>query len=72
MDVFMPVMNGLDATKNIRAETNHQVPIIALTAAAMREEQAKCYASGMDDILLKPINVNELKEKLYTWGKLKE
>ena len=38
----------------------------------MREEQAKCYASGMDDILLKPINVNELKEKLYTWGKLKE
>jgi two-component system, sensor histidine kinase and response regulator len=72
MDVFMPVMNGLDATKSIRAETNHQVPIIALTAAAMREEQAKCYASGMDDILLKPINVNELKEKLYTWGKLKE
>ena len=72
MDVFMPVMNGLDATKTIREELNQQVPIIALTAAAMQEEQAKCYESGMDDILLKPINVNVLKEKLYAWGKLKE
>jgi two-component system, sensor histidine kinase and response regulator len=72
MDVFMPVMNGLEATKTIREEINQQVPIIALTAAAMQEEQAKCYESGMDDILLKPINVNELKEKLYAWGKLKE
>jgi two-component system, NarL family, sensor histidine kinase BarA len=71
MDVFMPVMNGLDATKNIRQEMHHSVPIIALTAAALQEEQAKCYESGMDDILLKPININELKEKLNTWGKLK-
>lgn len=68
MDVFMPVMNGLDATKNIRAEINTQVPIIALTAAALQEEQARCYESGMDDILLKPINVKELKEKLRAWG----
>jgi CheY-like chemotaxis protein len=37
----------------------------------LQEEQAKCYKSGMDDILLKPININELKEKLNTWGKLK-
>jgi two-component system sensor histidine kinase/response regulator len=71
MDVFMPVMNGLDATKTIREKINHQVPIIALTAAALQEEQAKCFASGMDDILLKPINVSELKEKLRVWGKPK-
>ena len=71
MDVQMPVMNGLDATKIIREEMNNQVPIIALTAAALQEEKQKCYQSGMDDILLKPVNVEELKDKLYLWGKLK-
>jgi two-component system, sensor histidine kinase and response regulator len=68
MDVQMPVMNGLDATEKIREEINDQVPIIAITAAALQEEQARCYESGMDDILLKPINVLELKEKLRAWG----
>jgi CheY-like chemotaxis protein len=72
MDVHMPIMSGLDATKIIKKEMNHQVPIIALTAAAMQEEKAMCYACGMDDIILKPINVQELKEKLCTWGKLKD
>ncbi len=71
MDVHMPVMNGLDATKYIREELNHRIPIIALTAAALEEEKAKCYESGMNDILLKPINVDKLKEKLATWRKLK-
>jgi CheY-like chemotaxis protein len=71
MDVQMPVMNGLDATKTIRAEINNQVSIIALTAAASQEEQKKCYQSGMNDILLKPINVEELKDKLLVGGKLK-
>ena len=68
MDVDMPVMNGLDATKKIREEINSQVPIIALTGIALQEEKAKCYESGMDDILLKPVNVEELKEKLQAWG----
>jgi CheY-like chemotaxis protein len=72
MDVHMPVMNGLDATEKIKKEINSQAPVIALTAAATQEEQATCYASGMDDILLKPININELKEKLHTWGKRRE
>jgi two-component system, sensor histidine kinase and response regulator len=69
MDVHMPVMNGLDATKIIRKEIDPQVPIIALTAAALQEEKANCQASGMDDIILKPVNVDELKEKLRKWGK---
>ena len=69
MDVHMPVMNGLDATKSIRDQISSQVPIIALTAAAMQEEKAQCYASGMNDILLKPVNVEELKAKLHAWGK---
>jgi signal transduction histidine kinase/CheY-like chemotaxis protein len=71
MDVQMPVMNGLDATKVIREEMNNQIPIVALTAAALQEEKQKCYQSGMNDILLKPVNVEELKDKLYLWGKLK-
>ena len=71
MDVHMPVMNGLDATNTIRKEINNQVPIIALTAAAMQEEKAKCYEMGMDDIVLKPVKVEVLKEKLSKWGKLK-
>ena len=71
MDVHMPVMNGLEATKNIREKINREVPIIALTAAAFQEEKAQCYESGMDDIVLKPVNVEELKEKLGVWGKIK-
>ncbi len=71
MDVHMPVMNGLDATMLIRQEINPEVPIIALTAAAMQEEKAKCFASGMDDIVLKPIKVDELKQKLHGWKKRK-
>lgn len=70
MDVHMPVMNGLDATKNIRQEINHHIPIIALTAAAMQPDIEKCYQSGMNDILFKPINVEDLKAKLWAWGKL--
>jgi CheY-like chemotaxis protein len=72
MDVHMPVMNGIDATHIIRKEINDQVPIIALTAAAMQKEKAKCYEAGMDDIVLKPVNLEELKEKLYAWAHLKE
>jgi signal transduction histidine kinase/DNA-binding response OmpR family regulator len=70
MDVHMPVMNGLDATDAIRNEIKNQVPIIALTAAAMQEEKAKCFEVGMNDIVLKPVNIKELKEKIYKWGKL--
>ena len=69
MDVQMPIMNGLDATKMIRKEINSQVPIIAVTASALQEELKKCYQSGMDDILSKPINAEALKEKLRLWRK---
>jgi two-component system, sensor histidine kinase and response regulator len=72
MDVQMPVMNGLDATQRIKADINPQVPIIALTAAALQEEIANCYASGMDDILLKPLKIEKLREKLHLWGKARK
>jgi two-component system, sensor histidine kinase and response regulator len=71
MDVQMPVMSGLEATKIIKEEMNSQVPVLALTAGALQEEKQKCYAAGMDDIILKPINPEELREKLQEWGRFK-
>lgn len=70
MDVWMPVMDGLKATELIRQDINRELPIIALTAAAMKEDEEKCLASGMNDYLSKPIDVRKLKEKILKWGKL--
>lgn len=58
MDCQMPVMDGYEATKSIRSiEQEQHIPIVALTANAMDGEKEKCYASGMDNFLTKPINV---------------
>ncbi|MFO7868757.1 MAG: PAS domain S-box protein [Bacteroidales bacterium] len=63
MDVQMPELDGIEATKQIRAlENDTHVPIISLTAHALKEEQEKCYNAGMDDFLSKPIDL----DKLYT------
>ncbi len=59
MDVQMPKMNGIDATLRIREsekETGMHIPIIALTAGAVKGEADKCHEAGMDDFLAKPIN----------------
>ena len=67
MDVQMPEMNGLEATARIRereCQTGHHVPIIGLTAYAMREDEQKCLEAGMDGFLAKPISIQELYELL--------
>ncbi|MEA1884701.1 MAG: ATP-binding protein [Thermotogota bacterium] len=67
MDVQMPVMNGLDATKKIREDelqTDKHTPIIALTAAAVKEGIQNCLDAGMDDFLTKPIKQKLFHEKI--------
>ncbi|MCB1194638.1 response regulator [bacterium] len=69
MDVQMPLMSGYEATEKIRRECSDSIKIIALTADAMREDEEKCKACGMNDYLSKPIDANKLKEKLIKWGR---
>ncbi len=68
MDLQMPIMSGYEATALIR-EQNKKIPIIALTAAAMVEDRKKVLESGMNDHLGKPINTEELYEKIACWCK---
>jgi PAS domain S-box-containing protein len=65
MDIEMPKMNGYEAAKIIRTELTNPVPIIAMTAHAMAGEADKCFQSGMDDYISKPVNEELLIKKMY-------
>ena len=63
MDVMMPIMNGIDATLEIRKDQNlKRIPIIALTALAMPGDRERCLEAGMTDYMSKPVKLNELIE----------
>ncbi|MDQ6975775.1 MAG: response regulator [Mariprofundaceae bacterium] len=68
MDLQMPVMEGLEATRIIRLN-NPNIPIIAMTAHAMKEEVARCLDAGMNDHTSKPISANTLYAALIRWLK---
>ena len=67
MDVMMPKMDGFEATRFIREREGKEgghLPIIALTAGASREDEARCMEAGMDDYLVKPIDFDLLMKKI--------
>ena len=66
MDMMMPVMDGLEATRQIRQLSSplKNIPIIALTANAIKEEVAKCYDAGMYDFVTKPFDTEVLLKKI--------
>jgi PAS domain S-box-containing protein len=69
MDVHMPLMDGLEATRLIRRRGYTDVPIVALTADSMKGDREKCLEAGMNDYLSKPVNRDELIRVLRTWGR---
>ena len=60
MDVQMPVLDGISATRRIRSNFDRQPVIIAMTANAMAEDREECISAGMNDYISKPINMEEL------------
>jgi two-component system, sensor histidine kinase and response regulator len=69
MDIQMPEMDGLEATRRIRLrdpERGRRVPIIAMTAQAMKGMRERCLSVGMDDYLVKPVRAREIYDKIET------
>ena len=70
MDCQMPEMDGFEAAHNIRIreqQTGGHLPIVAMTAQAMKGDQERCFAAGMDDYLSKPVRLADLRQILERW-----
>ncbi|NLA75141.1 MAG: response regulator [Deltaproteobacteria bacterium] len=68
MDMQMPEMNGIDATRIIRKEISKETPVIALSAAVLKEDRENAIKAGMNDFLEKPVNVEKLKGVLSRYS----
>jgi signal transduction histidine kinase/CheY-like chemotaxis protein len=70
MDCNLPGMDGFEATRQIRRselDTSKRIPIIAMTAGALKGDEEKCLGAGMDDYLAKPYTFDQLREKIARW-----
>lgn len=72
MDVQMPVMDGIEATKRIIADVRNRPIIVAVTANAGAADKMRCVEAGMNDFMAKPIKADELKHMLIKWQGLRE
>jgi signal transduction histidine kinase/response regulator RpfG family c-di-GMP phosphodiesterase len=69
MDIQMPHLNGIEATRKIRSmESNIEIPIIALTAGSLPGEKEKCFQAGMSDFLTKPLLKKTLSDMIKKWS----
>jgi CheY-like chemotaxis protein len=65
MDLSLPIMDGWEATRRLKANADlRSIPVIALTAHAMKGDEEKALAAGCDDYLAKPIDEDELMAKI--------
>jgi CheY-like chemotaxis protein len=72
MDIQMPELNGLDATRAIRKAGFHELPIIAMTASAFEKDKKMCLDAGMNDFIPKPLKQAELLNMISKWMDKKE
>jgi CheY-like chemotaxis protein len=68
MDIMMPEMDGYETTQKIRREhKNNHLPIIAVTAKAMKGDREKCIEAGASDYITKPVKIDQLLSLMRVW-----